>query len=141
MGKGGLTMTERIRKTAFGPVNAAALDCLLESFETQSLLDAVDQVDRLAGWIEDSFRKDLLRLHGMAHTIINDAPKTIPSDKENIWELAGSLAMELEEMVRDLGASLEHLHQLAKLAPEFAEGGTRGRGFLTRLFSANRCFR
>jgi hypothetical protein len=121
MGKGGLTMAERIRKTAFGPVNAAALERLLESFKTQSLLDAVDQVDRLAEWIDDSFRQDLLRLHGMAHTIINNAPKTISSDKE-IWELAGSLAMELEEMVEDLGATLERLHQLAQLAPEFAEG-------------------
>ena len=59
-------MAERIRKTAFGPVNAAAVERLLESFKTQSLLDAVDQVDRLAEWIGDSFRKDLLRLHGMA---------------------------------------------------------------------------
>ena len=80
-------MAERIRKTAFGPVNAAALERLLESFETQSLLDAVDQVDRLAGWIEDSFRQDLLRLHGMANTIINNAPKTISSDKEKIVSL------------------------------------------------------
>jgi hypothetical protein len=114
-------MAERIRKTAFGPVNAAALERLLESFETQSLLDAVDQVDRLAEWIDDSFRQDLLRLHGMANTIINNAPKTTSSDKEKIWELAGSLAMELEEMVENLGATLERLHQLAKLAPEFAE--------------------
>jgi hypothetical protein len=30
--------------------------------------------------------------------------------------------MELEEMVEDLGATLEGLHELAKLAPEFAEG-------------------
>jgi len=81
------------------------------------LLDAVDQVDRLAEWVGDSFRKDLLRLHGMANTIINNAPKTISSDQEKIWELAGSLAMELEEMVEDLGATLEGLHQLAKLAP------------------------
>jgi hypothetical protein len=51
-------------------------------------------------------------------------PKTISSDQEKIWELAGSLAMELEEMVGDLGATLEGLHQLAKLAPEFAEGDT-----------------
>ena len=35
---------------------------------------------------DSSFRKDLLRLHGMAHTIINGAPKTA-SSKEKIWEL------------------------------------------------------
>jgi hypothetical protein len=115
-------MAERIRKTAFGPVNAAALERLQESFETQRLLDAVDQMDRVAEWIGDaSFRKDLLRLHGMANTIMNDAPKTISAGKEKIWELAGSLAMELEETVEDLGITLKLLHQLAELAPELAE--------------------
>jgi hypothetical protein len=54
-----ISMAERIRKTAFGPVNTTALERLLESFETQSLLDGVDQVVRLAEWIGDSFHKDL----------------------------------------------------------------------------------
>jgi len=81
-------MAERIRKTAFGSVNAAALERIVESFETQRLLDAVDQVDRLAEWIGDFFRKDLLGLHGMANTIINNAPKTISSDQEKFgsWQ-------------------------------------------------------
>ena len=141
IGKGSLTMAERIRKTAFGPVNAAALERLRESFETQRLLDAVDQMDRLAEWIGDStFRQDLLRLHGMANTIINNAPKTISSGKEKVWELAGSLAMEVEEMVENLGATLERLHQLAQLAPEFAEEDIEGRGFLMPSFPLNRCF-
>lgn len=112
-------MTEPIRKTAFGPVNAIALERLQDSFETHRLLDAVDQMDRLAELIGDSsFRKDLFRLHGMANTIINDAPGTISSGKERIWELAGSLAMELEERVEELSATLELLNQLAELAPE-----------------------
>lgn len=115
-------MAERIRQTAFGPVNAATLERLQESFKTHRLLDAVDQMDRLAELISDaSFRKDLLRLHGIAHTIINDAPKTLSSGKERIWELAGSLAMELEERMEDLSAILELLNQLAELAPESAE--------------------
>ncbi len=115
-------MAERIRQTAFGPVNAATLERLQESFKTQRLLDAVDQIDRLAELISDaSFRQDLLRLHGIAHTIINDAPKTLSSGSKRIWELAGSLAMELEERMEDLSAILELLNQLAELAPESAE--------------------
>jgi hypothetical protein len=113
-------MAARLCKTAFGSVNANALECLRESFETQRLLDAVDQVDRVAELVnEATFRRDLLRLHGMAHTIINGAPKTTFS-KETIWELAGALAMELEDVVADLHATLQLFHQLAELAPEIA---------------------
>ena len=71
---------------------------------------------------DSSFRKDLLRLHGMAHTIINGAPKTA-SSKEKIWELAGALAMELEDVVDDLQSTLGLLHPLTELAPEFADEG------------------
>lgn len=83
-------------------------------------MDAVDQVDHVAELVNDAtFRSDLLRLHSMAHTIINGAPKTT-SSKETIWELAGALAMELEDVVEDLHATLKLLHQLAELAPEIA---------------------
>ena len=71
---------------------------------------------------DTTFRKDLLRLHGMAHTIINGAPKTA-SSKEKIWELAGALAMELEDVVDDLQSTLGLLHPLTELAPEFADEG------------------
>ena len=112
-------MPERLCKTAFGSVNANALERLQESFETQGLLDAVDQVDHVAELVNDtSFRRDLLRLHSMAHTIINGAPKTA-SSKETIWELAGALALELEDVVEDLHATLGLLHQMVELAPEF----------------------
>jgi len=116
-------MAERTCKTAFGSVNANALERLRESFETQQLLDAVDRVDHVAELVNDSsFRKDLLRLHGMAHSIINDAPKTV-SSKEKIWELADALALELEDVVEDLQSTLGLLNQLAELAPEFADEG------------------
>lgn len=116
-------MAERVRKTAFGSVNADVLERLEESFETQWLLDAVDQVDHVVELVNESnFQKDLLRLHGMAHTIINGAPKTT-SSQETIWELAGALAMELEDVVEDLQSTLGLLHQLAELAPEFADEG------------------
>jgi hypothetical protein len=64
-------MPARLCKTAFGSVNAHALERLRESFETQRLLAAVDQVDHVAELVNDSgLRRDLLRLHGMAHTIL-----------------------------------------------------------------------
>ena len=116
-------MAERVHKTAFGSVNADALERLRKTFETQRLLAAVDQADHLAELVNDpSFRRDLLRLHSMAHTLINGAPKTA-SGKETIWELAGALALELEDVVEDLQSTLGLLHQLAGLAPEIAGEG------------------
>ena len=44
-------MAEHVRKTAFGSVNAAALEHLQESFETQRLLDAVVEESALLGEI------------------------------------------------------------------------------------------
>jgi hypothetical protein len=80
-------------------------------------------VDRVAELVTDSsFRKDLLRLHGMAHTIINGAPK-IASSKETIWEWAGALGIKLENVVEELHSTLGLLNQLAELVPEFPDGG------------------
>jgi hypothetical protein len=114
-------MADHPTKTPFGPVNASTLEHLRESFETQQLLEAVDQMDHIAELVNGSaFRRDLLRLHGMAHTIINGAPQTVAS-KETIWELASALAMELEDVVEDLQSTLGLLQQLAELAPEDAD--------------------
>lgn len=115
-------MPERTRKTAFGTVNAEVLERLEQSYETQRLLEAVDQLDRLATLVtEGTWREDLLRLHGMAHTVVNGAPTTIRPEGSRIWELASNLSMELDEIVEELTATVRLLEPLAELAPEFAD--------------------
>jgi hypothetical protein len=61
--------------TAFGAVNRPVLEALQDSFDTQQLLELVDQLDKLRSRICDpeGLRGDLLRLHAMAHSIINGA--------------------------------------------------------------------
>jgi hypothetical protein len=54
--------------------------------------------------------------------LLTGAPKTA-SSTEAIWELAGALALELEDVVEDLQATLGLLHQLTELAPELADEG------------------
>ena len=73
---------------------------------------------------DSSFRKDLLRLHGMAHTIINGAPK-IASSKETIWELAGALGIKLENVVEELHSTLGLLNQLAELMESASRSGVK----------------
>jgi hypothetical protein len=60
----------------------------------------------------------------MAHTIINGAAMTAPAGGEAIWELAGSLSMELEEIVEDLTETVDLLNRLADLAPDGEEGSS-----------------
>jgi hypothetical protein len=112
-------MPDKVKRTPYGNVRADALEQLEGSFDTQQLLNALDQLDRLRELVTaPEFRDDLLRLHGMAHTVINGAAMTAPAGGEAIWELAGSLSMELEEIVEDLTGTVDLLNRLADLAPD-----------------------
>ncbi len=62
--------------TAVGRVDAERLEDLQEKFDTYQLLELVDALDEWRGWVgdPDGMRADLLRLHALAHTLINAAP-------------------------------------------------------------------
>jgi len=62
--------------TCFGDVDTAALERLESSYDTIRLLAAVDIVDRIRTQLHDpeGFRDDLLEIHSMAHSVLNDAP-------------------------------------------------------------------
>ena len=116
-------MPSKVKRTPYGKVRTGALEQLEGSFDTQQLLNAVDQLDRLRELVAaPDLRDDLLRLHGMAQTIINGAAMTVPAGGEAIWELAGSLSMELEEILEDLRETVDLLNRLADLAPDDEEG-------------------
>jgi len=40
----------------------------------------------------EGLRADRLRLHAIAHTLVNGAPLTINADDQSIWQLAGGIA-------------------------------------------------
>jgi hypothetical protein len=109
----------KVESTPYGKVRTDALAQLEGSFDTQLLLNAVDTLDRLRELVTTPrFRDDLLRLHGMAHTIVNGAALTAPAGGEAIWELAGALSMELDEILEDLTEAVNLVNRLADLAPE-----------------------
>jgi hypothetical protein len=93
-------------QTAYGCVVAKALRELQASFDTTQLLDAVTHLDSLRAVVTDTdgLRADLLRLHAMAHTIINGGPLTAIGDKETITELTADVQEQLAELQATLFA-------------------------------------
>jgi hypothetical protein len=106
--------------TAVGRVNAQRHEELRETFETHRLLELVDAIDEWRGRIgdPDGLRADLLRLHAMAHSLVNGAPLSIAAKDEAIWELADALESELMEIEEGAKRAMKLLRPLTKLAPE-----------------------
>jgi hypothetical protein len=101
-------------------VDATALEELRENFGTHELLDLVDALDEWRARIGDpnGLRADLLRLHALAHTLVNGAPLSVSTGDEAIWELADALESELMEIEEGAKRAMQLLRPLLKLAPD-----------------------
>lgn len=111
--------TPSFRPTPYGDVNAEVLLTLQAQFDTTTLLRLVDRFDALRSRFgELGMRGDLLRLHAMAHTVINGGAVTAPADEDYLWELAQALSDEISETVGLLQSALTQLQPLIELAPE-----------------------
>lgn len=106
-------------KRPHDPANAAALARLRDTFDTTQLLHLVDQWD--AGCREltdpDSLRADLLRLHTMAHAVINGGPLSVASSPFSVGELAVEVSMELDQLITVLADMRRRVQPLEALAP------------------------
>ena len=91
-------------------------------FDTSALFNAVDSLDKMRSNLnageEDqppALRTDLLRLHTLASAVLNDG---VRSKVPQLFELAG----DIEDQVQDLASLLEQvqetLDQLTTLVPE-----------------------
>ena len=104
--------------TAHGRLDKAALLDAQNSYDTQRLLRAVDELDKLIAGIADQggLRETLLRLHGMAHAVINDAGLTVATDRESLPELAAEGVAELQETISMLQGWVRAIEALGKAA-------------------------
>ena len=101
-------------KTIGGVVNAKVLEELQDNFDTTQILDAVDTIDEIRYRICDpeGVRDDLLRLHGLAHALINgDASNAVEEDGP-IGELADDLEDQISEWIDKLRNLAHMLDQL-----------------------------
>ena len=112
-----MSETEDSVETPYGRLDRAALTRARESYDTAGLLRTVGELDE---WIaavhgEDGFADLLLRLHSMAHTVINGAPMDVAGD-ETLPELAQDLIMDLEETIAKLQGWVKRIEPLEALA-------------------------
>ena len=105
-------------QTPYGEVRTEALEELQASFDTCQILTAVDDLDRFCAQWKRELGVDLLRLHAMAHTVINDAPLTNVLGEESISEAAFSVAEDFRDWQQSLQSAIVQLDQIAELAPE-----------------------
>jgi hypothetical protein len=106
--------------TVYGPVSPQILERLQDSFDTRLLLELVDQLDELRARVCDpeGLRADLLKLHAMAHTLINDAPLTTESEDQSIWELADDLEYEWAQIAESARRASLAIRPLVELQPD-----------------------
>jgi hypothetical protein len=109
---------DELIQTPYGEVRAEGLAELQASFDTRQMLAAVDDLDRFCAQWKRELRADLLRLHGMAHTVINGAPLASVPGEESLSELAFSIADEFRDWQQSLRSTIAQLDQIAGLAPD-----------------------
>jgi len=106
--------------TAVGRLDAQRLEELQENYDTQRLLELIDALDEWRGRIgdPDGIRADLLRLHALAHTLVNGAPLGGSAKDEAIWELADQLESEFLDIAEGARHAMSLLRPLTELAPD-----------------------
>jgi hypothetical protein len=108
----------RFAVTPYGDVDAAALDALRQGFDTAVLLELVDRLAPMAQRLEktDGVRDELLRLHRMAHSVINGA-NVSESSADDLWEVAAALIDEFRQISDHCLEIAAALQPLADLEP------------------------
>jgi hypothetical protein len=103
--------------TPYGRLDRAALLELESSYDTRVLLTAVEQLDKVLGAArgQDGLRDMLLRLHGMAHTVINGAGLSVATGGETLPELAFDATAQIRELIMTLQRWVKQIEPLEAL--------------------------
>ena len=114
---------QEIFNTTYGHINRMGLEELQGTYESYSLLRAVESVDQVRYCI-DNIRNDLLKLHGPIFALVeggsNDGHYDLDEDGE-VWDMAMSLRWQLDECIEHLENSSAALEPIEKLIPEEEE--------------------
>lgn len=109
--------SDDIAVTPYGRLDRVALLELVNSYDTRVLLHAVEQLDQILGaaQAQDGLRDTLLRLHGMAHTVVNGAGIVASAQSETLPELAFDATAELRALIATLQRWIKQIEPLEGL--------------------------
>jgi hypothetical protein len=109
-----------VTATPYGEVDAAALEALASGYDTTRMLDAVGTLDEVRTSLYDpeGLRDDLLRLHCVAHTLINGANLTVTAQDESFVDQVSDVIDQIDRYVADLLAIRDVLQPLEALRPD-----------------------
>lgn len=105
--------------TAYGRLDRAALTRAQSSYDTTALLSAVEELDRIVERArgKEGLRYILLRLHGMAHAVINGAGLSVSTSQESLPELALDATAEIQKTISTLQEWAKLIEPLESLQP------------------------
>ncbi|KVE40075.1 Tn3 family transposase post-transcriptional regulator TnpC [Burkholderia sp. BDU5] len=108
-----------VTTTPYGEVDAASLEKLEATYDTTRMLDAVTSLDEVRASLNDpeGLRDDLLRLHSMAHTILNGASLTVAAQDVPFVDQVSDVIDQIEQYVAELQAIRDVLQSLETLRP------------------------
>lgn len=109
--------TDNTVTTAYGRLDKAALVEVQNTYDTSTLLRIVDQLDVIlvAAADRDGLREKLLRLHSMAHTVINGAGMSVATDRETLPELAEEVISEAQTIIATMQKLIMQVEPLERL--------------------------
>ena len=109
-----------VTATPYGEVDAAALEALESGYDTTRMLDAVGTLDEVRTSLYDpeGLRDDLLRLHSIAHTLVNGAALTVGAQDEQFVDQVSDVIDQINQYVAELLAIRDVLQPLETLRPE-----------------------
>lgn len=109
-----------VTATPYGEVDAAALEALGSSYDTTRMLAAVSSLDavRISLYDPEGLRDGLLRLHSIAHTLINGANLSVTAQDEPFVDQVSDVIDQIDQYVADLLAIRDVLQPLETLRPD-----------------------
>lgn len=109
-----------VTATPYGEVDAAALEALQSGYDTTRMLDAVDRLDEMRTSLYDpeGLREDLLRLHRIAHTLVNGAGLTVGTQGEPFVDQMTEVVDQIDQYVANLLGIRDVLQPLETLRPD-----------------------
>lgn len=112
-----------VTTTPYGEVDAAALETLQSGYDTTRMLAAVSRLDavRISLYDPQGLRDDLLRLHSIAHMLVNGAGLTVGSQDRSFVDLLSDVIDQIDQYVADLLVIRDVLLPLEALRPDGME--------------------